>query len=75
MINKTSQYYIVSKEIYKSSVATTPKDETKKLSSIILIILLGLLALFCCLSMGGVFAVVGPWLIVALMMFVNKRLA
>jgi hypothetical protein len=54
-------------------VSRSPRDEFKGWFVTILIVIIGLLALFFFLSMGSVFALIGPWIILAGTLLAAKR--
>ena len=73
MINRTSLYQYASKEVQGRSGSTVSNEYTMRWSMILCAIILGILALFLFLSLGGMFAVVGPWLIFAATVVMTKR--
>ena len=58
----------------KSDASTFFSSEVKHWCYLIGLPIVGLLALLCFLSLGGVFAVVGPWLILAGVKMYTRRL-
>jgi hypothetical protein len=73
MINRTSLYQYASKEVESHSGSTVSNGYTMGWSMILCAIILGVLALFFFLSLGGMFAVVGPWLIFVATVAMTKR--
>ena len=61
----TTRYQIVSKGEHTMPVSGEPHNETGNWWLILLPIAAGLVALFLFLSMGGLYAVIAPWVILA----------
>ena len=69
----TVRYQVVSKGDYEMPVPVEPSDKTRAWWVILFPIIVGILALFSFLSMGGLFAVIAPWVILAGIQSVMKR--
>jgi hypothetical protein len=69
----TLRYQVVSKGDYEMPVPVEPSDEARAWWVILFPIVVGILALFFFLSMGGLFAVIAPWVILAGIQSVMKR--
>ena len=48
--------------------------DLKQLALFVLLIPIGIMALSLCLSLGGLYALIGPWIILAITVVVTKRL-
>ena len=71
--NKTSHGQIVMKEVASGSASARSNAGIISLCFSILVMVVGLPALLFFLAMGGMFAVVGPWVILAGTLAIRKR--
>jgi hypothetical protein len=69
----TLRYQVVSKGDHEMPVPAEPSNEARAWWVILFPIVIGILALFFFLSMGGLFAVIAPWVILAGIQSVMKR--
>jgi hypothetical protein len=69
----TVRYQVVSKGDQNTPVSEGPSDETSTWWVILFPIVAGLLALFFFLSIGGLFAIIAPWVILAGIQSAMKR--
>ncbi|MFL5628728.1 MAG: hypothetical protein ACJ788_24370 [Ktedonobacteraceae bacterium] len=73
MVNRTSLYQYTSKEARGHSISTASARYSTRWSMIICATILGILALFLFLSLGGMYAIIGPWLVFAGTVVMTKR--
>jgi hypothetical protein len=65
MLESSSQAYRVSQERKTGAVSMTAQDDVEGWGTMILSIAVGFLALGFFLALGGIFALVGPWMVFA----------
>ena len=74
MANRTFQYHTSLEETHGRSVSATSNSELKQWCLAVCFVVFGLVALFSFLLMGGIFALLGPWVILAGTLAATKRL-
>jgi hypothetical protein len=74
-IESSSQVYRAMQERRTGSFSLSARDEVEGWGMIIVSIALGLLALGFFLALGGIFALVGPWMVFAAVQLVRQQWA
>jgi hypothetical protein len=72
MVNSTTHAHRAAKEIEDRPGSVRPNSEITQWCITICIIVVGLFALFFFAHMGGMSALVGPWIILAVSLLVQK---
>ena len=73
MANNTTYAHRAAKENKNRSGSVKLNSEITQWSITFCFIVVGLFALFLCAHIGGMFALVGPWIILAVSLLVRKR--
>jgi hypothetical protein len=73
IIESNAHSYCIQKERETRAVSMSADGDIEEWGTIILSIVIGLLALWFFLAMGGIFALIGPWMIFATIHLVQQK--